>query len=284
MHATRLLALAFAFGLLALPGAGMAGVSVPASLRANRIAIQYVEPVDPAHRYVYDELKAGRIMERFRTLLSPIRLPATLTLKAAGCEGESNAWYEEEGHTVTVCYEYLDGILRNAPSDVTGAGVSRKDAIVGPLVEVVLHEVGHALFHLLEVPVFGREEDAADQLADYLLLQLDDDIAMQAVRGIGYMYAQEMRGQNPAVEDFANVHGLSAQRFFNVLCLAYGKDPKLFADVVDEGYLPESRAESCEGEYRQVKYAFQKLVAPYIDRAVLRKVQPNQLLRRKPQQ
>jgi hypothetical protein len=167
-----------------------------------------------------------------------------------------------------VCYEYLESLLRNAPDITTQAGVTAQDAIVGPTLEVVLHEIGHAVFHLLKTPVFGREEDAADQLANYLMVNLDPDMAMRAVKGVAYMYANEMRQQTPAGEDFANVHGLPAQRFYNVICMAYGKDPNQFAVVVDGGYLPESRAEDCEGEYRQVAHAFKQLIQPYVDEKV----------------
>lgn len=248
-------------------------------LKPNRVDISYVQPPNPAHQQLYELLKERRVLERFRAYLSPLRLPTKLTLKADGCEGESNAWYEESDHTVTVCYEYLDDVLKNAPESTTPAGVTRQDTIVGPAVEVFLHEVGHAIFNLLKVPILGREEDAADQVADYLILHLDDDIARQVVSGVGYMYAHEMQSQTPGLQQFANVHGLSAQRFYNLLCMAYGKDPKLFGDVVERGYLPESRAETCEDEYKQVDYAFTKLIYPYIDQAVVKKVQPKKLMR-----
>ena len=248
-------------------------------LKPNRVDISYVQPPNPAHQQLYELLKERRVLERFRAYLSPLRLPTKLTLKADGCEGESNAWYEESDHTVTVCYEYLDDVLKNAPESTTPAGVTRQDTIVGPAVEVFLHEVGHAIFNLLKVPILGREEDAADQVADYLILHLDDDISRQVVSGVGYMYAHEMQSQTPGLQQFANVHGLSAQRFYNLLCMAYGKDPKLFGDVVERGYLPESRAETCEDEYKQVDYAFTKLIYPYIDQAVVKKVQPKKLMR-----
>jgi hypothetical protein len=251
----------------------------PPVLKPNRIEISYVVPPNPAHQQVYELVKERRVLERFRAYLSPLRLPTTLILKFDGCDGESNAWYEESDHTVTVCYEYLDDVLKNAPETTTAAGVTRQDAIVGPAIEVFLHEVGHAIFNLLKVPIFGREEDAADQLADYLILHLDDDIARQSVTGIGYMYAHEMQSQTPGLQQFANVHGLSAQRFYNLLCMAYGKDPKLFGFVVEKGYLPEARAETCEDEYKQVDYAFKELIYPYIDRAVVKKVQPKKLMR-----
>jgi hypothetical protein len=53
-----------------------------------------------------------------------------------------------------------------------------------------------------------------------------------------------------AITKFSNVHGTPAQRFFNVLCIAYGADQKLFADVVEKKYLPEDRADGCVDEVR----------------------------------
>ena len=61
------------------------------------------------------------------------------------------------------------------------------------------------------------------------------------------------------------MHSLDAQRFYNLLCLAYGAEPELFADVVSKQYLPADRAEGCRDEYRQVAYAVRTLMRPYID-------------------
>ena len=82
----------------------------------------------------------------------------------------------------------------------------------------------------------------------------------------------------PGLEQFANVHSLSGQRFYNLVCIGYGADTEYFADVVKNGYLPESRAEGCGDEYKQVDYAYRKLIAPYVDRSVRRKIKPEQHL------
>lgn len=37
--------------------------------------------------------------------------------------------------------------------------------------DVFLHETGHAIFDMLEIPFLEREEDAADQVSAYMLLQ-----------------------------------------------------------------------------------------------------------------
>ena len=51
-------------------------------------------------------------------------------------------------------------------------GLSPTDSVVGPTLEVFLHEMAHAVFELFRLPVLGREEDAADQIAAYMLLNL----------------------------------------------------------------------------------------------------------------
>ena len=127
-----------------------------------------------------------------------------------------------------------------------------------------VHELSHALFDLLKLPILGREEDAADQLAAYTLLQLGTEQARKAVAGVAFMYATEAKDETPKLKDYADVHGTSAQRFFNLLCLAYGKDPKAFAEAVTQKLLPEDRAEGCADEYAQVDYAYRTLLAPYV--------------------
>jgi hypothetical protein len=246
-------------------------------LRADRIQISYVPPKNPAHEPVFRLLKERQLLERFKEFLSPLRLPRALRLKTEGCEGESNAWYENDA--ITVCYEYIDDILRNAPQEPTASGVTRTDAIVGPTLEVFLHEVGHAVFDYLSVPVLGREEDAADQLAAYLLLQFAQRDARKLIGGVAYSYQLDASKPTTKKNPFADEHGLPAQRFYNVLCMAYGADSKLFADLVEKGYLPKERAEGCADEYDQVARAMTKLIRPYIDQARAKQVRAKRWLR-----
>jgi len=246
-------------------------------LQADRIQISYVAPRNPAHETIFQLLKERRTLEKFKGLLSALRLPRTLLLKVEGCDGESNAWYGDDA--VTVCYEYLADILRDAPKETTPAGVTRADAIVGPTLEVFLHETGHAVFDYLSVPILGREEDAADQFAAYVLLQFAESDARRLIYGVGYSYNIDASKPSTKKNPFADEHGLPAQRFYNVLCMAYGADSKLFADVVDKGYLPKARAEGCADEYDQVIRALNKLIGPYIDQARAKQVRARQWLK-----
>jgi hypothetical protein len=45
---------------------------------------------------------------------------------------------------------------------------------------------------------------------------------------------------------FSDEHGTPAQRLFNLLCIAYGSDKDLFADIVKQGYFPRSGQRSAK--------------------------------------
>ena len=55
------------------------------------------------------------------------------------------------------------------------------------------------------------------------------------------------------------------------MCIAYGADKKLFADIIEKDFLPKRRAESCETEYEDLTFAMTKLIGPHIDKAAAKK-------------
>ncbi len=215
------------------------------------------------------------MLERFKAFLSPLRLPRTLLLKIEGCDGDANAWYADDA--ITVCYEYLKTILENAPEQTTPAGVTRMDAIIGPLLDVFLHETGHAVFDYNQVPILGREEDAADQFAAYILLQFDKGYARHLLAGVAYEYVRDASVPSKTKDPFADAHGLPMQRYYNILCLAYGADSTVFKQALADGHLPAERAEECEDEYAQVKRAMTMLIDPFIDQGLAKRIKSEQL-------
>lgn len=233
--------------------------------KTNRVSIRYERPENPAHQVIYTQLNQRGSLEELQTFLSPFLLPRTLSISLAECDGEADAFYDFA--SITICYELIADLWENMPEETGLAGLEPLDAVTGPLLEVFLHESAHALFDLLNLPVLGREEDAADQVAAYILLQMGDIRARRMIAGAAFAYrTEEMRaGDCRPLEDFAGEHSTPAQRAFNILCLAYGADRELFADFVSEGLLPESRAEFCDEEYEQVQHAFEKLILPHID-------------------
>jgi len=233
--------------------------------KTNRVSVHYVPPKNPTHQEIYTNLKQRRALEKLQRILSPIRLPRTLQISLMGCDGEADAFYEDA--EITICYEYIAELMQNMPQEALPGGITPSDTVIGPMFEVSLHEFAHALFDMLELPVFGREEDAADQVAAYTLLQFGESESRRLIAGTAYAYKMDEKkiDQCRSLEDYADEHGTPAQRFFNVLCIAYGADRKLFGDIVSKGFLPESRAEYCEEEYEQVQDAVDLLIIPHVD-------------------
>lgn len=236
----------------------------PGSHDAGRIRVVYEPPKKAAYRGIYDEMRKRRVLERVGAVVGLVRLPTRLTYRLKECAGELNAWYAPENRSVTVCYELLDSVVKAAPRSTSPAGVTRQEAIRGPIFQILLHESSHALFDLLDVPILGREEDAADQVASVILLHLGSADARMVVAGGGYFFATTAKDEPGDKGAFADVHGLSWQRFYNLACLAYGSDKRRYRDVVAKGYLPKDRAEGCEEEYDQVAFAFRKLIGPHL--------------------
>jgi hypothetical protein len=233
-----------------------------ASARGSPASVTYVAPKDPAHQPIYDHLKELRFLEKLQEFLSPFQLPRILLVKVEGCDGNPDASYEND--MIVVCYEYIDQLWKAIPLKTTPAGVTAVDALVGPLFDTCLHEFAHAMFDMLQVPVLGREEDAADQVSAYIMLHLGKIEARRLIGGTATA--------PPAVKQFADAHGTPAQRFYNLLCIAYGADAQLFGDMVEEAHLPKERADDCKDEYLQVALAYEKLIGPHIDHVIAKEL------------
>ena len=262
--------------LAAAAWAAPVAAQAPAALTGGQIRIVYGEPKNPDHRLIYERLQKRRVLEDFQDFLSPLKLPQPLTIKTEAC-GVVNAYYS--AGAVTICYEYVAWLHQIARKVTLSNEISLEDAVVGPFVDVLLHETAHAIFDLLKIPLFGREEDAADQLAAFILLQFGNDVARRTIVGAALLFRQMAVDQQPGTADYAAVHGLPAQRFINVLCIAYGAQPKLFADYVKQGFLPAFRVGHCRWEYQQIAHAFKTLISPHVDPVLQEKVRGREWLR-----
>lgn len=95
----------------------------------------------------------------------------------------------------------------------------------------------------------GREEDAADQFAALVLLELPPAEARYAIDGITHLLLSQAAEEGGTAVLLADDHGLALQRLTNLLCLAYGADRRTFGDLVGSRALPAFRAARCAAEY-----------------------------------
>jgi Putative metallopeptidase len=104
----------------------------------------------------------------FASLGGFIKLPGELTAEYSEC-GEENAFYDPETQKITLCYEIIEWV-----ESISKESENPHEVANNILTFFTLHEVGHALIDLYELPITGREEDVADQLATFFLLGSND--------------------------------------------------------------------------------------------------------------
>jgi hypothetical protein len=257
----------------------------PADLFNPQIEIEYVRPAKAEFVPIYERLKNRKVLETLRQFLAPVKFKdgQKLLVKFDQC-GASYARYQRQGPAI-VCYEFVDQVERLAPTapvqliQTQGRAPVKPDAaLVGPVVQALIHEVAIAAFDLLDIPVWGRRDDAADRTAALVLLQFSKfDLAWNTIVGTAWFLA----GSALAPPDLSDVRGVTAQRYYTTLCIAYGGDRRTFAGFVAyerdaspaAGDLPNVRARGCPEEYNTLREAVAATISPYLDQDLLRRVQ-----------
>jgi len=268
VFATRAIVLALAYGL----NARYAPANIPDSFQAAQIVTEFVEqpevvPDEPAQPETEPAFSGGmvvayqdvsdpglaewqdwarerRMLEQFADWTNEwIRIPTRVTLTFSEC-GHANAYYRGEYQQIDMCLEELAHIrdqleYQVAPEQLGGA-------INGAAYFLLSHELGHALVHTLHLPVTGREEDAVDQLAAYVMLD-----GSEKGRNAALFWAMSL----PPEPD------ITLYRWYNVLCWIYGQDPQANAHLVTSGMLPVNRARRCPNEYAQLRNSWERLLS-----------------------
>lgn len=127
---------------------------------------------------------------------------------------------------------------------------------------VLYHEVAHLLFHQLDLPILGREEDAADNMATWTLLNKrtpeTDRVLADAAQGwILSGIAYDSGGDE---SDYAANHSLDKQRAYQIVCLMVGMDENAFRPIANEYRMDRDRQDACYWDYDTVDRALQGLL------------------------
>lgn len=119
---------------------------------------------------------------------------------------------------------------------------------------VLHHEVAHLLFHQLETPILGREEDAADNLATWTLLNKHSAAADQALADAahGWILSGAAYDSGGDESDYAAAHSLDKQRAYQIVCLMVGMDETAFRPIANEYRMDRERQDTCHWDYDMV--------------------------------
>jgi hypothetical protein len=260
-----------------------ASAKVPASFKRTesggvRDTGNFVVRYDKTENEDYLELetifKETRLLEdTVKELNDVFALPAQVPVVFKEC-GDVNAFYDPETREISLCWElveYYSGLFLSEEQTEEEAEEGGT-AVAGATIFTFFHELGHALIDIYDLPVTGREEDAVDQLATMILLEGGEEGEMAALNGAWSFLTEEEEEEADSGEEaeeeeelaFWDEHSLDEQRFYNIVCWSYGKNPEGFQYLVDDETLPEGRAERCPAEYDRMSRSWDALLDPYV--------------------
>lgn len=223
--------------------------------------VQHGTVQNAKYKNIDQQIKSGKVLEDAANQLNQnLKLPANIYLRTKDC-GEVNALYDPNDNSITMCYELMEHfhkLFKNAGKDDQQAYNKMFDAVRF----VFLHELGHAMIDLYNLPITGNEEDAADRVSAYICLE-EIEGGVASVMAAADAFGIESKTRTTDKRDMADEHLLSEQRFYNSLCMIYGSDAVKYENIVKQGYLPKERAVRCPTEYERTMASWQELLKPW---------------------
>ncbi|MEO6588515.1 MAG: DUF4344 domain-containing metallopeptidase [Pyrinomonadaceae bacterium] len=208
------------------------------------------------------QVKENKTLEKAADRLNrSLILPNDIYLRTKDC-GQSNAFYNPDDESITVCYELMEHFYQIFRS-VGDTDQKAYDSMFDAITFVFLHEMGHALIDQYKLPVTGNEEDAADRLSSFVCIEELGDGGVRAILAAADAMRIESKMSKTSERDMADEHLLQEQRFFNSLCMVYGSNPDKYPNFVDKGYLPQERAVRCPSEYERTAGSWSDLLSPW---------------------
>lgn len=259
------------------------GSLVTSDGRGLRFVYHYYPPQTPSLQYAFKWAGSEHLLSsipEISTLDGAFVLPRQLNYSAEEC-GTVNAFYNPGDSFIVLCYEMIDSLYTMAEGLSKGMKDPKKfiaEFIRDNVRFILLHETGHALIDMLKLPAVGREEDSVDQLATIMLLKMNTETENERARILklnSVWFQVNSSKTNPTMAHYADEHSLDAQRYFNMLCLAYGSGAKPYNVLVTNGTLPQARAARCGDEYNKILNSWLRLLDPHFSPRVLNAMDTN---------
>ena len=237
------------------------------AISAGEIQVEWEEPEGAKNQLGYEMLKASETRKLAKALAEAFSLPHPLTVKGVNGIG-GGPFYQPQDNSITLPYGFAALVIEVLASGNPEASERELGERIGAVNSFILeHEFGHALIANYELPILGKEEDAADAIATALLLKAEGG-AGYAAAAAAFWADFSGRQEPPAIADYADAHSLDLQRAFDILCWVAGSSEQSFEEVAELEVLPESRLASCPQEYQQVVDSITQELEPHVKHGV----------------
>lgn len=124
------------------------------------------------------------------------------------------------------------------------------------------HEVAHLLIDKLGLPVLGREEDAADNIATWILLQKKTPDANDALvdAAHGWRLTGDSFDNIFTDDDYASGYSPERQRSLQIVCMMVGADGAAFRQVANQYDIHAARQDTCFYDYDKLDRSMREIL------------------------
>ena len=228
----------------------------------NKVFVIYDKPINSLELKLEEEVRASGVIEDVAEFINEqIALPTPLYFTMGGAEGPL---YDSALNKVFMPYTFIQEVKdRFSDAKYSETGVSVADATMDAVMHTLFHELAHALIFTYELPVLGKEEDAADSLASVLLIEYFDNGAEIAISAADLFDLESGDVTEFEEGDFWDEHSLDAQRFYSTMCYVYGSDAQKYESLANEIGFSQDRLELCIEEYENIVRSWFTILKPY---------------------
>jgi hypothetical protein len=227
------------------------------------ITVRYEQPQTRAEAQAAEILKLGGTDGVASGFSKNFAFPVDVAILVH--RGEGSPHYDPSTKSVNLYYSFVDqtaGIIRKSQPGISDNEFGKQLAAVDGF--ILIHELAHMFIDVFQIPITGREEDAADGLATVFFTDSVSnglDYAFDAARF--FRALQDVQGA-PDVQQFQDEHGLSIQRAFDIVCSIAGHDPQAMREIARRDILSPARLQRCPAEYQQKSRAWKTLLQPHL--------------------
>ena len=186
------------------------------------------------------------------------RLPTDVTVTLASC-GRIDAFYSPAQQRLYLCDELLTYFTQVfAPPE--GSATVLRDATLFTF----FHVVGHALIQVLDLPVSGSDEEAADEVGAVFLVVGEEEDEQVVLAGSRVLFQRSRVLEPDQTVPFWALHPWTTQRYDRLRCLLYGSNPTRHAVLLEDGGLSAALAQQCQETWQRQEQRWHTLLASHL--------------------
>ena len=239
----------------------------PPPEKTGKVIVKYEEPSDEGGAQAKEILSLGGLDGIAAGFTKSFKLPVDIEFRAVN--GMVGPFYDPSSRSITYSYGFTNYVANSLISAFPELRTNQRElgkqwAAINDF--ILIHEWAHALIDVYELPVLGREEDAADALATVFMTDLVEGGSEYAFDAARFFDVLSARQRELAPEDYWDEHSLDKQRAYTIVCAIAGADENDYRIIEEAGILGADRLRRCPAEYEQKSKSWQLLLKPHLRR------------------